>query len=59
MVEKVVGIVPKIVINLMITLTKYLVKRKVTRRERNRCPLIKISLVGQNLYKNVCAMEKW
>jgi|TARA_R110000824_G_scaffold367227_1_gene556362 hypothetical protein len=58
MVEKAVVIVRKIKINLMITLIKSLVKRRVTRRERNKCHVIKTNLVGQKLYKNVRAMEK-
>tara|TARA_R100000995_G_scaffold81577_1_gene54513 strand:- start:686 stop:889 length:204 start_codon:yes stop_codon:yes gene_type:complete len=58
MVEKVQGIVQKIVINLMKTLKEYLVKRKIKERERNKCPKIKMILVVQKLYKNVRAMGK-
>jgi hypothetical protein len=59
MVEKVVVIVRKIVINLMRTLIESLVRIEIKERKRNKCPIIKMILVVQKIYKNVRAMEKW
>jgi hypothetical protein len=58
MVEKVVVIVLEIVINLMRTLIESLVRIEIKERKRNKCPIIKMILIVQKIYKNVCAMEK-
>jgi hypothetical protein len=59
MVEKVVVIVLEIVINLMRTLIESLVRIEIKERKRNKCPIIKMILIVQKMYKNVRAMEKW
>jgi hypothetical protein len=59
MVEKVVVIVLEIVINLMRTLIESLVRIEIKERKRNKCPIIKMILIVQKIYKNVRAMEKW
>jgi hypothetical protein len=59
MVEKVVVIVRKIVINLMRTLIESLVRIEIKERKRNKCPKRKMILIVQKIYKNVRAMEKW
>jgi hypothetical protein len=58
MVEKVVVIVLEIVINLMRTLIESLVRIEIKERKRNKCPIIKMILIVQKIYKNVRAMEK-